>query len=116
MKKLIFNSAFAIGIFVLASCGNSGSENPGDTLKVSDTIVSGNANGKAIFETKCTACHGSDGKAGIMGAFDLTTSTVNHEGMVAIIKNGRNAMKAFANEMTAEEIEAVATYAESLKK
>ena len=81
-----------------------------------NTNVAGAMNGQQLYETKCTACHGSDGKAGIMGAYDLTTSTVSHEGMVAIIKNGRNAMKAFAKELTPEEIEAVAKYAESLKK
>lgn len=81
-----------------------------------NSATAGAMDGKSLFEARCSACHGADGKAGIMGAFDLTTSTVSHEGMVAIIKNGRNAMKAFANEMTSEEIEAVASYAESLKK
>jgi mono/diheme cytochrome c family protein len=51
-----------------------------------------------------------------MGAKDLATSTINHETVVAIITSGKNGMKAFSPELNAEQIEAVAKYAESLRK
>jgi mono/diheme cytochrome c family protein len=61
-------------------------------------------------------CHGADGKQNTMGAADLSTSTLNHEVVVAIITSGKNAMKAFSPELNTEQIEAVAKYVETLRK
>ena len=61
-------------------------------------------------------CHGGDGKQNTMGAADLSTSTIEHTSVVGIITSGKNTMKAFSPELNAEQIEAVAKYAESLRK
>ena len=71
------------------------------------------ANGKEIFEDKCTLCHGSDGKLGINGAKDLSVTQMNHAGIVETVTNGKNSMAAYKSVLTTEQIDAVASYIES---
>ena len=72
--------------------------------------------GKTIFETKCTGCHGADGKQGLSGAKDLTQSPKTPAEKIEIISNGKNAMIAYKNQLTTDQIKAVADYVETLKK
>lgn len=69
--------------------------------------------GKEIFEDKCTLCHGSDGKLGLSGAKDLSLSKLDHKGITEIVTNGKNSMAPYKDVLTAEQIEAVASYIES---
>lgn len=73
------------------------------------------AKGKEMFETACKLCHGSDGTLGLNGAKDLTKSELTKEEKINVITNGRNAMAAYKNVYSPEEIETLATYVESLK-
>jgi len=70
--------------------------------------------GKNIFDSQCANCHGSDGKLGLSGAKDLTLSTLSHEEKVALITNGKNAMRSFKNDLTPKQIEEVTNYVEQL--
>jgi mono/diheme cytochrome c family protein len=72
--------------------------------------------GKTIFETKCIGCHGADGKGGLSGAKDLTQSPKTPAEKIEIISNGKNAMIAYKNQLTSDQIKAVADYVETLKK
>jgi cytochrome c553 len=74
------------------------------------------ADGKTLFETHCISCHGADGTAGIAGAADLSTSGLDLNSKVAIIRDGKGTMQPFGNALTEEEIQAVAAYIETLKK
>jgi mono/diheme cytochrome c family protein len=69
--------------------------------------------GKEIFEQKCTLCHGADGKLGQAGAKDLSVTQLPHAGIVEIITNGKNTMAAYKEALSAEQIEAVASYIET---
>lgn len=69
--------------------------------------------GKEIFEQKCTLCHGADGKLGQAGSKDLSVTQLPHAGIVEIITNGKNTMAAYKEALTAEQIEAVASYIET---
>ncbi len=69
--------------------------------------------GKEIFEEKCSLCHGNDGKLGMAGAKDLSVSMLDHAGIVDIITNGKNAMTAYKETLSAEQIEAVSSYIET---
>ncbi len=71
--------------------------------------------GKAIFQGNCASCHGEDGKAMLSGASDLTGLNLSHVEYVNAITNGKGAMAAYKSVLSAEQIEAVATYAERLK-
>jgi uncharacterized membrane protein SirB2 len=72
--------------------------------------------GQLIYQQNCIRCHGDDGKMGILGAKDLTTSAMNHEGIIGIISNGKSAMPAYSKSLSAEDIELVAVYVEQLRQ
>lgn len=71
--------------------------------------------GQSVFESNCTACHGTDGKLCVLGAKDLTLSVIPKEDAVTIIKNGKNTMTPFGTILTEEEIAAVADYVQTFK-
>lgn len=75
-----------------------------------DTGYDKEVHGKAIFTSYCAACHGQDGKLGLAGAKNLTTSTLTDEEVMNIISNGKNAMSPYKKVLNAEEIAAVAAY------
>lgn len=79
--------------------------------KAGGTIAA--VNGKEIFEEKCSLCHGNDGKLGMSGAKDLSATQLNHQGIVAIITDGKNTMASYKTVLSAEQIEAVASYIET---
>jgi cytochrome c6 len=72
--------------------------------------------GKKVFEEKCQLCHGADGKLGLSGAKDLTASVLTHEEKIAIVMNGKNAMMSYKDQLSAEQIDAVVGYIETLPK
>jgi outer membrane protein assembly factor BamB len=66
--------------------------------------------GEAIYQANCASCHGADGSGGngppLQGIGDVHTI----EELVAVITEGRGGMPAWRDELTPEEIEAVAGY------
>jgi mono/diheme cytochrome c family protein len=73
-------------------------------------------NGQEIFNASCTSCHGADGKLKLMGAADLSASSMDLAARIEIIKNGKGAMTPFGSMLNDEQIKAVAEYSQSLKK
>lgn len=98
----------AAAVMTVYSCSEGSSENP-------EATQSGTVNGDRVYADNCVICHGQDGKAGVSGATDLSTSTLSHEAAVNVVTNGRNGMRAF-KELTKEEIEAVVSHIETLRK
>lgn len=98
---VIFSFLLAIGIAVY-SCGGG------------EKTVQGTS-GADIYNNNCVVCHGADGKAGMTGATDLSTSVLTHEAAVNVVMFGRNGMRAF-NELSKDEVEAVVAHIESLRK
>ncbi len=74
--------------------------------------------GERIFTTLCSRCHGNDGKKGLFGASDLTTSTYTVEQKVDLITKGSplTVMRSFKKELSGEEIQAVAKYVHQFAK
>ncbi len=70
--------------------------------------------GEMIFDTHCTLCHGSDGRLGISGAKDLTTSPLARNEMIAVVTHGRGTMMPYKNILKPEEIEAVVDHVRTL--
>lgn len=68
------------------------------------------AKGEMIFGQYCKTCHGANGKLGLNGAKDLTLSKLSLEERINTITNGRNMMTPFKAILSAEDIEAVASY------
>lgn len=71
--------------------------------------------GKNIYDGNCVSCHGDDGKKGLMGAKDLTLTTMDENTCFEIIKNGKGTMTPFKALLNEEEIRAVAKYVKTLK-
>jgi mono/diheme cytochrome c family protein len=73
--------------------------------------------GKALYTNYCTKCHGDDGKSGMMGATDLSTSKLDADGAKTVITKGRgNTMLPYEGTLTPEQIASLSTYIQSLKK
>jgi uncharacterized membrane protein SirB2/cytochrome c5 len=69
-----------------------------------DSAVASN-DGKELYEANCRLCHGSDGKAMLAGANDLSITVLEKNDIKTIILNGRNAMaKVNVNEVQADAI------------
>ncbi|HTL82212.1 MAG TPA: cytochrome c [Bacteroidia bacterium] len=114
MKKLtILLPVFLLTFF--SACGGDKEKSPADSTSTG-TTVSVNTNGGTLYNDKCSTCHGADGKAGVMGAKDLSVSTLDHATAVALVKSGKGMMKSFGGELTDVQVEAVVKYAESLRK
>lgn len=83
---------------------------PVDTSVTTDTD-----NIESIYLSQCVRCHGDDGKLGLSGSTDLSTSTIDKSTRIDIISNGKGLMPPFQNTLTEEQIIAVSEYIESFK-
>lgn len=88
-----------------------------------DNVVPGNNegapldSGKTLFEQNCSACHGNDGKLGVSGAKDLTTSKISEEQIEKIIRDGKNGMPPMESLLGSDEnVQAVTDYVKSMRK
>jgi alcohol dehydrogenase (cytochrome c) len=67
------------------------------------------ANGKKIFHTYCTACHGDDG-LGSHGGANLTTASKDPRFIISTATTGRGDMPPFKGVLTPEQLRDVAGY------
>lgn len=66
--------------------------------------------GKVLYKTNCVTCHGLQGDMGAAGAANLRQSKLSLEERVVVITKGRNAMQAYEEQLSAQQIQAVANY------
>jgi mono/diheme cytochrome c family protein len=69
--------------------------------------------GEALYAANCAACHGADLEGVIGPALAGNESHIDHHDgaeLVLVIAAGQNEMPAFAETLTAEEIQAVVEY------
>ena len=110
MKKICNLFLIACRTVLLVSCG--GEQKSGDQQTGPQQAE---VSGAEVYSTNCVICHGADGTAGMAGATDLSKSVLSHEAAVDVVTHGRNGMRAF-NGLSSDEIEAVVTYIETLRK
>lgn len=72
--------------------------------------------GEVVFVAKCALCHGVDGKLMLNGAKDLSVSTLLKAETIAMIKSGKGLMPGFEDELNEQQLNALADYAEGLRK
>ena len=72
--------------------------------------------GKIVFEAKCALCHGVDGKLMLNGAKDLSVSKLTKVETIEMIKSGKGLMPGFKDELNEQQLNALAVYAEGLRK
>jgi len=67
--------------------------------------------GLSVFHTRCSRCHGADGRGNaVFNTPTLPISRLSEEEMVQVITKGRNKMPSFSLELQPEQIQAVARY------
>jgi len=67
--------------------------------------------GLSVFHTRCSRCHGADGRgSAVFNTPTLPISRLTEEEMVQVITKGRNKMPSFSLELQPEQIKAVARY------
>ncbi len=96
-------------------------ENTGEKQSTTEDIMATNEEtqlnkGKAIYTQVCAACHGPEGNLQLAGAANLQTSKLTLDEKISIVTNGKNAMMAYKDQLSEQEIVAVVTYTETLKK
>jgi mono/diheme cytochrome c family protein len=72
--------------------------------------------GKIVYEIKCALCHGTDGKLMLNGAKDLSVSKLTKAETIEMIKAGKGLMPGFKDELNEQQLNALADYAEGLRK
>lgn len=99
----------ALGVSLFSSCGES--------EKTTSGLPEEELTGQEIYMENCASCHGSDGKLGLSGAFDLSTSGLTIEEVKKVLNEGRNGMPPMKEILsTQESIEKVAQYTIELRK
>ena len=121
--KIVVVLLFGIWFLGFLSCGgseknpfldkkqNSGSDAPPREQVQEKKVYSGGE----LYSQKCTACHGSDGNLGVGGAKKISESTLTQEEREELIANGKKTMPAFKEQLSSEEIKALAEYTFTLK-
>lgn len=104
IKNMRFLSILILVAGFVWACGNNSNTDAPKAISGSD-----------VYRTRCVTCHGTDGKMGMNGAKDLTSSPLDEEQRMIVVTNGRNLMPAFRDLMSAKEIEAVAKFTMTLK-
>lgn len=74
-----------------------------------DTKADGTINAKEIYTNNCATCHGDDGKKGMAGAADISSTTLSTDSISVIIEKGRKSMPAVQG-LTPEQLKAVSQY------
>jgi mono/diheme cytochrome c family protein len=108
----------AIGTIVLCACNNNPTGNEsGESVPTGAPVkYDAMANGKRIFEDRCSPCHGNDGAAGVAGAANLQSISADSATVLKTIADGKKAMPGFADKLSASEIEDVGRYVRNLHK
>ena len=91
---------------VAAGCGEAGSGTGGGGAEADET------DGKAIFsDTGCVSCHTlkAAGATGTIGP-NLDQSTIDEAGAIKQVENGGSVMPAFKDQLSEEQIKAVAHF------
>ena len=102
-------------LFSLTSC----SENSPEKVEVSKEEIKTPftvADAKDLFSSKCTVCHGSDGKLCASQAKDLSISKLSDEEILDRIKHGKNAMPPFEGLIPEDQRKMLVSFVKTLKK
>lgn len=102
----------SLGIWILSSC--SGEKKSEEAIET-ESIVG--IDPKALYFDNCASCHGVDGKLGISGASDLSSSKLSVDEVVSILEKGRKNMPAMKEILGGDETVAkVSEYTLELRK
>lgn len=107
---------FVVGLFVNPPSGSLVADDAGNDDaggEASPAVV----DGAAVFAGRCASCHGGTGGGGSGPPLDggrMVEVYPDVEDQIAVVTDGRNGMPAFADRLSAAEIEAVVEHTRSL--
>lgn len=108
-KKLWFTLLLLVLIAVISACGGD-NNNDGDT---GDNNGDNNteASGDEVYENECMQCHGDDGEgSGSNPELEGNDAASDHDEVVEQVEEGGGSMPAFEDDLSDDEIDAVADY------
>ena len=74
-----------------------------------DLNANGTVNGELLYVDNCAKCHGADGKAGLVGATDLSITKLSVDSIATLTEKGRNNMPKTVG-LTIEQRNGIAQY------
>jgi len=104
---------FFVTAFLISACNNSNGNRPSGNQQAAQAATN-ELPGQAVYQKNCKICHGSKGDLGLSGAANLRKSTLTPDEKIGVITFGRNGMAPHKDILTAEEIDQVAAYIETL--
>jgi mono/diheme cytochrome c family protein len=102
IRVLLIGGTAALAL-LLGACGGDDDEG----------ASGGGGTGQEVYSQSCASCHGQDGEGGIgpqLGDGAVAEAYPDIADQIAVITNGRGNMPSFESQLTAEQIEAVATF------
>ncbi|MEZ5225760.1 MAG: cytochrome c [Acidimicrobiales bacterium] len=95
----------SLGLFVVGAPSVAGAQDSTDDPAKLDA-------GEAIYGAACSGCHGADGTGTVTGRslVGIGAQEADRSVHIASVTNGKGGMPAFADELSADEIDAAVTY------
>lgn len=134
LRRIAAAAAILATALALAACGSDNDNGPSDAQvqdaatttaapatttakteeKTEETTQQASADGKAIFTENCAACHtlAAAGASGTVGP-NLDDAKPAEDLVVTRVTDGKGAMPSYADQLSEDEIEAVAKYVSS---
>jgi cytochrome c551 len=78
------------------------------------TAAASTADGKALYEQSCAACHGKTGGGGIGPSLKGVQNRFSVEEETSIVTNGQSSMPGFGGDLSSDEIAAIVAYTRTL--
>ena len=103
-------SFVALTLFVLLFTNDP---TPSPAVHPDVVAAAGGVDGAAIFDQRCSGCHGGDGSGGIgprLAGGRVVADFADPQQQIAFVTNGQGGMPAFGERLTADEIAAVVDY------
>lgn len=110
----VFLIVMAYGVAEMHSAGMGAKEISVPADLASTPVEQGDYLYHNVTPAACVACHGEDGKGGIAGAKDMTTSKLSDAEMADMIRNGKNAMPKY-KKLTDDQINSLVAYIRTMK-
>lgn len=79
-------------LMIISSFGLAESYTKRKNITDKSSSLSASADGKTLYDANCKLCHGEDGKLGMAGATDLSTSELKKNKIIEVILKGKGSM------------------------
>jgi len=107
MKKLLIFLSIT-GVLIAGCGGDKGSSGSAEEKPMQP--------GELVYIQHCKLCHGTKGDLGLSGAANLKISVLNSTETHEVIANGRNAMPAWKQQLSPEQVNQVTEYVMRLRQ